>query len=201
MTSRRGQVRGARYERASSGSQGVPRGLDSHAYWQTPDMHADWGADEAYRRDSWPSEPLPPERLPAVVAARTDGWCMAPDAPLWSFLPAVWPAAARAWVPDLSVRLTRLQCDGGVDAIIPWSAWDHAETERDTDDMLVEAGIPARPFGRLWLLKPPPPFEDLDAAVDANTATAQADGVPLMCCTEVVTWTHAVVARWFADSA
>jgi len=110
----------------------------------------------------------------------------------------VWPAAARAWVPDRSVRLIRLQCGGGVATVIPWSAWDQAETERDINDLLVSAGIPARPFGRLWLLKPPPQFEELDGAVEAISAGAEAHGVPLMCCTELVTWTHSVIAGWFA---
>ncbi len=163
-------------------------------------MRVDWDADDGRLKDLWPSEPLPAERLPAVVAARADGWRLAPEAPIWAFLPAVWPAAARAWVPDRSVRLTRLRCDGGVDAVIPWSAWDHVETERDTNDLLIEAGIPARPFGRLWLLKPPPPFKHLDDAIEAITAGAEADEVPLICCTELVTWTHATVARWFANS-
>ena len=164
-------------------------------------MHANWGADQAYLRDSWPSETLPPERLPAVIASRPDGWCLAPDAPIWSFLPAVWPAASRAWVPDRAVRLTRLQCDGGAESVVPWSAWDYAEVESDTNDMLAESGVPARPFGRLWLLKPPPHFEDLDNVVEALTAGAEADEIPHMCCTELVAWTHTTITRWFTNDA
>lgn len=162
-------------------------------------MRVGWGVDHAYVRDVWPSEPLPAEHLPAVVAARRDGWHLAPAAPVWSFLPAVWPPPARAWVPDRSVPVTRLHGNGEVDALVPWSAWDHAEMERDTNDMLVEAGVPARPFGRLWLLRPPPAYEELDRAVEALAAQAEADGIPLMCCSELVTWTHRIVTRWFAN--
>lgn len=164
-------------------------------------MQADWGLDQGYLRDPWPSQAFPPERLPVVVAARADGWHLAPEAPIWAFLPAVWPAEARAWVPDRSVRLSRMQCDGGIEAVIPWTAWDFAETERDTNDMLVESGVPARPFGRLWLLKPPPSFTDLDDVTEAITAGAQADGVPHTCCAELVGWTGAALARWFASEA
>jgi hypothetical protein len=164
-------------------------------------MHADWGADQPYLKDSWPSEPLPPERLPVVVAARSHGWHLAPDAPVWSFLPAVWPAHARAWVPDRAVRVVRLQCDDDrVDAVIPWSAWDHAEVEGDTNTLLSEAGLPPRPFGRLWLLRPPPGFDELDDAVDAVISGAAAAGVPLRLCAELVAWTTAAVTGWFATT-
>jgi hypothetical protein len=163
-------------------------------------MQADWGVHEEYLTDSWPSEPLPPERLPAVVAARIDGWYLAPDAPQWAFLPAVWPSEARVWVPDRSVRLTHVQCVGGVDTGIPWSAWDLAENERDLNHMLMRAGIPGRPLGRLWLLKPSSQFPDLDAALETITAGAEADEVPQACCSEFVKWTHAILSRWFANS-
>lgn len=73
--------------------------------------------------------------------------------------------------------------------------------ERDTNEMLTDAGVPPRPFGRLWLLRPPPPFADLDGVVQAITRGADADRVPLMCCTALVVWTHAAIAHWFQGTA
>jgi Family of unknown function (DUF5956) len=165
-----------------------------------PRVRPTWGPDEDPLRDDWPAAPLPPEHLPAVLAARADGWFLAPDAPLWSFLPAVWPTAARAWVPDRSVRLVHMSRDGPDgrdDVVVPWSAWDHAEVERDVDALLRSAGVPARPFGRLWLLRPPPHVEDLDDAVDSLAAGAGAAGVPLMCCAALVDCVAAQVREWF----
>lgn len=163
-------------------------------------MRADWGVDVPYLSDRWPSQALRPDRLPGVLRARADGWYLTPDAPMWAFLPAVWPAAHRAWVPDRSVRLVRLE-RGGSTATIPWSAWDHVEAEDDVNDLLASAGLPPRPFGRLWLLRPPPGSPDLDAVLRALGVDAHAEGLPLVCDATFVAWTCAALDRWFADPA
>lgn len=160
-------------------------------------MVGDWGGEDGLLRDPWPTEPLPPERLPSVVAARTQGWHLAPDAPLWCFLPAVWPAQERGWVPDRSVRVVRAVRDGVAGTENPWSAWDHAEVERDVNALLADAGVPARPPGRLWLLRPPPGMRDLDEAVDRLASGAESAGVPVMCCAALATWSAATTEGWF----
>ncbi|WP_258724902.1 DUF5956 family protein [Cellulomonas sp. NS3] len=164
-------------------------------------MVGDWGGEDGLLRDPWPAEPLPPERLPSVAAARAQGWHLAPDAPLWCFLPAVWPARQRAWVPDRSVRVVRTVCDGVPGPEIPWSAWDHAEVEGVVASLLADAGVPARPPGRLWLLRPPPGTRDLDDAVDRLAAGAESAGVPVRCCAELVAWSAATVDGWFRPGA
>lgn len=164
-------------------------------------MRIDWGAAEPPLRDDWPDLALPPDRLPSVRRAREDGWCLAPQAPAWCFLPLVWPTTARAWVPDRSVRVVRMSCDGGPPTEIPWSAWDHEEVERDTNAALASAGLPARPSGRLWLLRPPPGLDDLDTAVEHLEAGSASAGVPLACGSELVAWTRDAVDGWFGCRA
>lgn len=82
-----------------------------------------------------------------------------------------------------------------------WSSWDHAEAERDVAALLRDAGVPARPPGRLWLLRPPPGRGDLDEAVDRLAAGAEAAGVPLMCCAELVAWSTVTIDGWFGSDA
>ena len=69
----------------------------------TPDGELDepprgFGADHVAVIDS-----DDPEDLPAVIAARREGYFAAHDAPLWCFVPAIWPRRARAWTPDRRV--------------------------------------------------------------------------------------------------
>jgi len=45
----------------------------------------------------------------------------------------------------------------------PWTAGMHFDAERDANKMLVAAGLPPRPAGRLWVLRPAARFPDLDS--------------------------------------
>ncbi|WP_380163915.1 DUF5956 family protein [Jannaschia sp. R86511] len=164
-------------------------------------MVGDWAADEGQLRDELPHEPLPPELLPAVMAASERGWFLAPEAPMWCFLPAVWPSAQRAWVPDRSLRVVRVRREGAAETVIPFSAWDFEEQEEFINQVLVSAGVPPRPFGRLWLLRPPQRFRDLSAVVDALDAGVDAEGVPAWCCPELVAWTRTRIRTWFVTTS
>jgi hypothetical protein len=68
--------------------------------------------------------------------------------------------------------------------------WTHPTHRSPRQHPLLEAGVPARPFGRLSLLKPPPPFEDLDSTVEVLAAGAEADETPRMCCRELAILTQ-----------
>ena len=51
--------------------------------------------------------------LPEVVAAGRQGFAPAPEAPMWCFLPVVWPDAHRAWVLENFSGVLLVQETGG----------------------------------------------------------------------------------------
>lgn len=117
-----------------------------------------------------------PADLPMVAAARALGWEPAHEAPLWSFLPAVWDHPARAWVHDLRIRHASGARYGEQPRRTPWSTWDYAWIEADANELLASCGLPPRPFGRLWLLRPPPGFGSIDEVLDHLSDHAVASG-------------------------
>lgn len=125
---------------------------------EDPPLHVPRGA----RCDCEPIDSDDPWGLPSVQAAVHQGYEPAPEAPMWCFLPAIWPATARAWTPDRRVRRMLIQCAGAAPVRVPWSTSDYAEIERDINLFLGEWGIPPRPFGRIWLLRLPARFASLD---------------------------------------
>jgi hypothetical protein len=80
-----------------------------------------------------------------------DGWLRAPTAPVWAFLPAVWPRQLRAWVP---ARGTWYHAGPAALRYLPLSIDDVADLERDAAALCAAAGVPPCPPGRLWLLRP-----------------------------------------------
>lgn len=132
----------------------------------------DWGVDEAARSfgpASWSWEPVysdRPEDVPEVAAAGALGFYPADEAPLWCFIPAIWPKHQRAWVRDCRVRqLTRSYSDGHSERL-PWTAAEYAEIEDDTNGALSDLGLPPRPAGRIWLLRPPSRYRTAQAVLD-----------------------------------
>lgn len=114
--------------------------------------------------------------LPLAIAARMDGFEVAPDAPFWLFLPVVWPVESRAWIRDNRVRHLRTMVkDRWVD--LPWGTADYLETEADEQSFLQGLGLPRRPPGRVWLLRPPPGCADLDETLQLVTDSARSAGV------------------------
>jgi Family of unknown function (DUF5956) len=149
----------------------------------------DWGLDQAARSAADTAEEIDPaahlsaEQLPEVRRLLADGWTLAPDAPMFAFLPAVWPADRRTWVPDRSAHVEQRSVvtatTGRVRAhhTVPVSPAARAEAEDDVDALLAEAGITGRPRGRLWLLKPPPGYASVDAVLDEVGRRAAAAGL------------------------
>jgi hypothetical protein len=132
----------------------------------------DWGVDEAARSfgsasSSWdPVYSDQPEDVPEVAAARAARFFPADEAPLWCFIPAIWPVSERAWVRDCRVRhLNRSYADGRSERL-PWTAAEYAEIEVDTNRSLADLGLPPRPAGRIWLLRPPPRHRSAQAVLD-----------------------------------
>jgi len=127
-----------------------------------------------------PTEADDPLELPAVRAARGHGFEPAPEAPLWTFLPAVWPQAARGWTPDTRVRQMMVFCNAEPARAVRWSAADYFEMEADANAFLAECGLPPRPAGRVWLLKPPPGFASVDDALRRLQRSAKEAGLHVM---------------------
>ncbi|MFD3872805.1 DUF5956 family protein [Streptomyces sp. NPDC058623] len=123
-----------------------------------------------------------PDRLPEVRELGEWGWSLAPDAPMWVFLPYVWPPRARTWVPD---RSTRWQIETVLDSanrVIDIVCHPVPESERETQERdatadLARVGIPPRPAGRLWLLRPVGGFEGVEDVLDHLCSGAETRGV------------------------
>jgi len=152
-------------------------------------IQPDWGPDEEPARfggsPATPSSQVA-DALPEVLAARSAGWFLAPDAPMWVFLPAVWPASSRVWIPDRSTRSAVVWCDDEPPRREPWS-WQVAdEVEADMNALLAQCGLPPRPAGRLWLLRPPAGFATLDDALRELLRRAEVSGAPIMACPQFV---------------
>jgi hypothetical protein len=128
----------------------------------------DWGFDEhpndfGVRGLDWdPVDSDHVDDVEAVAAARKQGWFPLDEAPLWCFIPAVWPGHARAWIRDRRVRHSSRHCDGRPSERLPWAAADYFEIEDDYNRVLDEYGVPPRPGGRIWVLRPPAGYETLD---------------------------------------
>lgn len=143
-------------------------------------IDADWGWDEDSLRladrpscDVVTSDDV--EDLPDVRVGREHGYVPAPEDPMWCFLPAVWPRAARGWVPDVRVRTAWHVHGDAAPERVPWTTATYAEIEQDALWMLTQAGVPPRPAGRVWLLRGPRPetsaLDLLDEISDAWAAT------------------------------
>ncbi|MEV4627671.1 DUF5956 family protein [Micromonospora sp. NPDC049523] len=131
----------------------------------------DWGLDQ-------PPAPAAGEHMGKVAAEASQlpevreligqGWELAPAAPHLGFLPAVWPRRLRTWVPDRSThyeqRYVTTPATGATRTFTAVSSEEElAVVERDLDSLLAQSGVTGRPRGRLWLLKPPPGFDSVDA--------------------------------------
>ncbi|MDV5142896.1 DUF5956 family protein [Streptomyces sp. SBC-4] len=148
-------------------------------------LHMSWDVSgiphRVASRRSGTSE-LEPDRLPEVRELAEMGWALAPEAPMWVFLPYVWPAEDRTWVPD---RSTRWQIDTTLDAADrlldvvchPLSPAEKDTQEEDAAADLALVGVPPRPPGRLWLLRPVGDLENLEVVLEHLCAAAEARGV------------------------
>lgn len=149
-------------------------------------VEADWGVDDEWssfdpRGPEWEwVHSDSPEDVREVQAARARGYLPADEAPMWCFLPAIWPSGARAWVRDTRVRHLTRQRTGESPERLPWNTADYADIERETNAFLTELGLPPRPAGRIWLLRAPEGFGTPEDVMDAISAGWQASGGPDM---------------------
>ena len=106
------------------------------------------------------------DELPEVQRLAADGWRPLHEAPLYCLLPAAWPAAHRAWVPD---RLPRVSCGDTTAHYYGSVAPRRDDTYSDDDEIAREArgaGLPPPPPGRLWLIRSPWPRMPVCAVYD-----------------------------------
>lgn len=134
--------------------------------------------------------------LPEVVAAGRQGFEPAPEAPMWCFLPVIWPDAHRAWVRDRRARTSVVGWDDGRTQRVHWAATNYAEIEADLNRLLAELGLPPRPPGRIWLLRPPP-GRSLDEFLGLVWSSWTSAGNPAMATRDFVHHTAALVAEAF----
>ena len=99
---------------------------------------------------------------------------------MWTFLPAVWPTSARAWILDTRIRHARISCDGKPTQVVPWCTADYFEVEADANELLALCGLPPRPAGRLWLLTSPPDQHSFHGTLELLVKSATAAGVDPM---------------------
>ncbi len=145
----------------------------------------DWGWEDS---ETWLDTSAPfradvvdsddPRMIPQVHGALAQGYELAPDNPLWCFLPAIWPARARAWVRDARARHMMRSCEGRQPhQRLPWPAATYFEIEADTNALLTEYGLGPRPPGRVWLLRLPPGSGPLEEVLDAIVGSAYTPGL------------------------
>ena len=146
-----------------------------------------------------PRLPLPAGELPEVRQLVTAGWELAPDAPVWVFLPALWPAAHRCWVADRSTP-TMVETVDGRSTVLPWTDEVRAEHEADLRDLCEAAGVPGWAPGRIWLLRGPR-GRPVQAVVDAVVTSAEAAGVPVTAGPALVAHVGRVLAEVFGAEA
>jgi len=91
--------------------------------------------------------------LPEVRELERRDWVLAPDAPVWSWLPAVFPRTHRTWVHDRSTWYEQVWVDG-----VPQPTSVLPEEDReDVHRLLVlhaeAAGFPGWDPTRIWFLR------------------------------------------------
>lgn len=114
------------------------------------------------------------DELPEVEALADEGWQPLHEAPLYCLLPAAWPAAHRAWVPD---RRPRVSCLRTTDNYFGWIT-PLPEELREDDTAATEAraaGLPPPPPGRLWLVRSPWPRLPVSAVYELIWAHTERD--------------------------
>lgn len=147
--------------------------------------------------------------LPEVQQLAVRGWHPAPDAPYWHFLPAVWPGEHRCWLPDRLPRVSVVS-NGTDGVIVPWTEELAEEQYAQTVAEAREAGLPAPPRGRLWLLRSPWPSIGFAVALRVIDSFTQPSGAPrpgedrrrVAAVRQVLSWPEEELwSRWHGASA
>ncbi|MFD9517407.1 DUF5956 family protein [Streptomyces sp. NPDC059979] len=143
---------------------------------------------------------LEADRLPEIRELEALGWEPAPEDLRWVFLPYVWPPAARTWIPDRSTHWavdTALDGHGHITGVecAPLPEPDLRDLDREADAALAGLGLPPRPRGRLWLLRPVGPFAALGEVLDHLDTVAAERAVEARPSTAFLTLAHSELAE------
>ncbi len=94
------------------------------------------------------------EELPEVQALMREGWRTLDAGPLHCLLPASWPSRHRTWVPD---RLPRVAMCATTDHYVGRMVPAELDDDWQPNEAAEDAGLPAPPSRRIWLLRSPWP--------------------------------------------
>lgn len=159
-------------------------------------MSTDWNDDPP----APVSEPEDPSRselqaadLPELQDFLSSGWELAPEAPIWAFLPAIWPMDHRAWIRDRA-RHVSIEFSSTGQRFVEWSIEDFDEIDRDYANICALAGVPARPSGRLWLLRSPD-GRTVNEILEEVLRLGEAEGVSFQASRQLTELTRRVIAE------
>ncbi len=123
--------------------------------WDLPADPAFWPLS-----DDGPETTNLPEDLNEVVEAKRSGYgVIGPEPRMWDWLWLLWPVSHRGWVVDRRIRTY----DDGQQ---PWTTAEYGEIENEANQRFAHVGLPHRPMGRIWLVKHPSAFTDLESCLD-----------------------------------
>ena len=133
----------------------------THLTWDDPSEPLDAGDTEAELITNDLDD------LEEIRRLRAKGWEGTQlEAPAWDWLWIFWPRSHRAHVLDRRVRFATEYRDREPEGRrVLWPAKEYAEIEWSANSALADLGLPARPAGHIWLLRPPATYADLDAAL------------------------------------
>jgi hypothetical protein len=100
-----------------------------------------------------PRVPLPRSELPEVLELVSQGWVLAHEAPVWAFLPAVFPRTHRTWLHDRSTWYFEEWVDGVPQPPRPLPSDDVADVQRVYADHAARCGFVDWDASRIWMLR------------------------------------------------
>ena len=119
----------------------------------------DWGVDEQ------PSTPT------------GEGWFKEHEAAVYVFLPALWSASHRCWVPFERDWKWTSTSEPPKFPPVPWTDEEYEEWEGGVNQQLKEVGVVfPRSAGRTWYLRLPEGFSDLEEFLDQLTVDLRESG-------------------------
>lgn len=164
-------------------------------------MEPDWNDDPPSPLSSQTPTRTASSELPEVRELLAAGWQLAPEAPLFAFLPAVWPADHRTWVLDRGTWYSEEYVDQGPAQIVPADPESIAMFHQDMAQLCAMCGVPPRPAGRIWLLRMPSgSTATLESVLTTIRRRAKAAGVPVSPSQEFARVAVETIADVFADS-
>lgn len=161
-------------------------------------MESDWFDDAPHPSSSEEATTLTVDQLPEVKALQDEGWWLAPEAPIFTFLPAVWPRTMRTWVHDRSTHYVREWINYVERPLQPFTEDDWFTVDNIADHSCQMAGFPGSPRRRIWLLQLPPGHCTLKHWTSALLRAAHSAGQPVMASPEFTEFTASFVDQSFS---